>query len=179
MCTLPPRTLLFTVYFSGDIISSNSVSREPTCLVAAVSSWRSLASSPVCFCRERAADAAAVVEFGTFVRLELHLFSLPASLCFIRRAPSEHHGLVATTMTLPRPRAALTLAFILLLSLARSRRRVYDAARFCCRGKRSVLLARSVISFDFTVEMWNAVWVSPEGPPCWIGLDLHHSRNVE
>lgn len=42
VCTLPPGTLLFTVYFSGDIISSNSVSRESTCLIAAVSCWRSL-----------------------------------------------------------------------------------------------------------------------------------------
>lgn len=82
-------------------------------------------------------------------------------------------------MTFPRPRAELRLAFILLLSLARSRRHVYSAAPFCCRGKRSVLLARSVISFDFSVEVRNTVWVSLGGPTCWIGLDLHHCRDVE
>lgn len=119
VCTLPPGTLLFTVYFSGDIISSNSVSRESTCLIAAVSSWRSLTRSlPL-----QSVSAVKKLPSPPLPSLlaslaHLSAWNFPSLLRFMHRESSERHSLVATTAALPRLRAELRMAFILPLSLA-------------------------------------------------------------
>lgn len=142
------------------------------------------AASPVCFCREEAAACARrrcwrvwhICQVGTF----FYFFFLPFLLRRVSYAGTRQDDApwFANDGVLPRPRAELRLAFILPLSPARSRRRVYSAAPLgsAAGGKRCGLLARSVSSFDFSVDVQKAV--SAEGPTCRTGLNVCRVSSV-